>query len=541
MSSSDEDVGVQTELDRRGREAAAALRRSIDTLVVDDANDAPVPPGPAVISLGQPTGDGGRRGARRWSLAAAAVAVVAAVGGAVALLASGDDGQAVRSRGPVDHLLPGPLPAGFEPVHAINIPDPAAMEFGFDIAIYGDPDTDDPWTATLAIAHLVADEELLGGPPSNGELVTVAGHDAWLRESEGIGGAWTGQGWEVEWQVDDGRLIVSGAVSREEILAAAEAASTEPAIDPSGLPDGYTELARGPFVDTMLFTSLFEGNIDEFGLGSDDGPGLAVTYADPSNRDAVRTAVVVAQHPGPTSAVDLLHLSFPDAEETTVRGHHAVIGRSSEPPGSAGAEGVVAVQWAEPDGQVVTVVGFGVAEYDVLRVAQGLRPASTDEIAALREERAVAAPRQFADLPEGQVVVATGESQTGQWRIVADAGSHENVGALTIDRMWGAIASTSSTTGDRVEPPLDLGADISDGTIVVWGVLWVDAASVTAEGPGGAPIELDTHEVEGWSHPVVADSLPIDHFDQGADVVIVARDADGREVARNSTVLGSGG
>ena len=102
--------------------------------------------------------------------------------------------------------------------------------------------------------------------------------------------------------------------------------------------------------------------------------------------------------------------------------------------------------------------------------------------------------------------------------------------------MWGVIGSTVSTTGDRVEPPVDLGADTSDGTIVVWGLLWVDAATVTVEAPGRAPVTLATHEVEGWSHPVVAGSFPDDHFAPTDEVSVVARDADGREVGR-STVL----
>jgi hypothetical protein len=72
-------------------------------------------------------------------------------------------------------------------------------------------------------------------------------------------------------------------------------------------------------------------------------------------------------------------------------------------------------------------------------------------------------------------------------------------------------------------------------------VFWVDAAAGTFEGPGGEPIALDIHEVEGWSAPVVAGAFPVDHFaGSGEGVVVVARDADGREVARNTTVLGSG-
>jgi hypothetical protein len=286
-------------------------------------------------------------------------------------------------------------------------------------------------------------------------------------------------------------------------------------------------------VDWTLFTSLFEG--------AADGTGLAVTYADPSDRGAVRPAIMVAQRPGSASSVDLLRLLFSDAAAVTVRGQHAVITRGDELRGSAGEDGVVAVQWAEPEGQLVTVVGFGVAESDVLQVAEGLRPASADEVTVLREHGVVAAPREFDAVPDGQVVVASGESPTGQWRIVADAGRENNIGSLTIERLWGASASTVSTTGDRVEPPLDLQVDISDGTIVMWGVLWADAATVTVEAPGREPVPLGIYEVEGWSRPVIAGALPVDKFDgRSGDVDVVARDAAGQEVARNSTVLGDG-
>jgi hypothetical protein len=508
---------------------------STEPAPIPAATEPPALPEPTVIHLDAPAVRGRGRPARRGLLAAAVVAVLAAVGGAVTVGTLDDGRRAVSSGGQLDVLLPGWLPAGFEPVSATHVPDAAAAGFSADIAVYGDPDSDDPWSATLSVIHLVADEELLGGPPSGGEAVTVAGHDTRLRKTDGFGDGWQ---WEVEWQVDDGRLIVAGPLTRDEVLAAAETATTEPAIDTPGLPGGYAELARGPIGDSTLFTSLFEGSVD----GSVEGSGLAVTYADPSDSDAVRTAVVVAQGPGPASAVDLLRLWFPDGDVTTVRGRHAVIGRGSELPGSAGETGVVAVQWAEPEGQLVSVVGFGVAEDAVLQVAEGLRPASADEVAALRGEHAPAVSREFGDVSDGHVVVASGDSPTGQWRIVADVRRQANIGALTIERVWGAIASTESTTGDRVEPPLDLQIDISDETIVVWGVLWVDAASVTVEAPGVEPIALDIHEVDGWNHRVVADAFPDDHF-AGSDgtVSVVARDAEGREVGRNSTVLDHGG
>jgi hypothetical protein len=586
---SEQGVPVLDELDRRGRTAAAELRRNIATLVAEDApaavdpvaavrrdgvaptgragtveprggrSDPPSPTGSAlpatttpepsettVIHLGPQSLRPRGRTARRWFLAAAAVTALAAVGGAVAVTTGDDGAPDVNSGGQPDHLLPRWLPPGFAPVSVTDVPEAdAALGFDADVAVYGDPDADDPWSSPVAVIRLVVDEGVIGRPP-DGEEVIVDGHDAWLREADpdGIWVVGDGSGWEVERQVDDGRLIVIGALDRDGVLAAAAAATAEPAIDGSGLPDGYAELARGPFggADFLMATSLFEGNLDGFGDARSDGTALFVAYADPSHRDPVRPAIVVGHRSGPASAVDLLRLWMPDTEATSVRGRHAVISRGDEPPGSAGEAGLVAVRWAETDGQLVTVVGHGVDEDAVLQVAEGLRPASAGEVAGLRDA-VVDAPREFAEVPDGYVVAASGESGTGQWRVVA--GSPGSLDALTLERMQGAIGSTSSDSGDldtSPAAPLEyLWADFSDETAVVWGVLWVDAATVTVEAPGAEPVALDIREVEGWDHPVVAGSFPIDQFGfpPSDEVVVVARDADGREVARNSTVLAS--
>jgi hypothetical protein len=449
-----------------------------------------------------------------------------------------DDGRSdVSSGGPLHYLLPSWLPAGLQPVAAGGLPDTAAAGFTADVAVYGDADSDDPWSAPLAVVHLVADEELLGDRSSGGEEVTVAGHDARLRESEGLGDGSAGPTWEVEWQVDDGMLIVSGPLDQADVLAAAEAATTEPAIEPSGLPDGYTELARGPISATLSITYR-----PPFDFGAFAGSGLAVTYVDRSEVTATPvdggegpTTVTVVQYPGPASAVDLPRVFVPDSEAITVRGHHALVSRVGvEGPGGTGT---VAVQWAEPDGQLVTVVGSGVTEDVVLRVAESLQTAGADEVAGLVGALADLPPPEFRAVPAGRVVVASGDSPTGRWRILANPRRSANIGALTIEAVWGPLGNIASTTGDRVEPPLDLAASYQDRTVVVWGVLWVDAASVTVEAPDHESVALDIHAVDGWSHPVVADAFPEDHFAGAGEVVVVARDADGREVGRNSTVL----
>jgi hypothetical protein len=63
---------------------------------------------------------------------------------------------------------------------------------------------------------------------------------------------------------------------------------------------------------------------------------------------------------------------------------------------------------------------------------------------------------------------------------------------------------------------------------------------VTVEAPGVEPVTLGIHEVPGWDHRVIAGSFPDDHFRSTGGAVVIARDADGREVARNTTELADG-
>jgi hypothetical protein len=188
MRSTNED-GRLDALDRRGRAAARSLLADLDRR---DTRAVPTEERPAFSEpvephLDWPTARGHDRRQRRRFLAAAAIAAAATVGGVVALVVDDDRGLDVRSGGPREHLLPGWLPAGMEPVQVTGLPDAGTGGFTFDIAVYGDPAADDAWSAPVTVTHLVADEELLGGPLSGGEAVTVAGHDARVRQTEHFG------------------------------------------------------------------------------------------------------------------------------------------------------------------------------------------------------------------------------------------------------------------------------------------------------------------------------------------------------------------
>lgn len=538
----DGDNGLE-ELDRHARAATEALLAQVNELVelgVEPDWSGGTPPAamPAgsrvdeavmdahernVIPLGHARGRPGAAGRRRFAVGcAAAVVALVAVGGALAVV-DGDGGPDVRSGGPESVLLPGWLPDGFQPVMAVDLGSadlPGGL--GGEIAIYGDPDATEPWASTLAVTRFSIPEEMAGDwQPDVGEPVTVAGHDAALSEIDGLDSGSRGPGWQVQWPVEDGMLAVAGTnMTRDEVLAAAMDVGDGTSIAAEGLPAGFTELARGPLDAAAP------------GLGlSHPSAGLAVTYGLPAAGDDGQTMVSIVQRPAPASAVDLLMGASLDSEVTTVRSHHGVVSRDDE-------VGIV-VQWAEPDGQLVTVVTSGTTEQTALQIVEQLRPADPGQIEALLADYAPPSPGEFGDLAAGQVEIASGELPGGgRWRVVADPASEESMDALAIEQVstdGSSSSGSSSGSSGGATRPLDLSTDSTGGETVVYGLAIADAATVVLETPGQEPIPLELHTVAGWNHRVVASLVP----DSGTDAVAIARDAEGRELDRTTVSLGA--
>jgi hypothetical protein len=246
----DPDATALTELDRLGARAAVALRERVDAAVEleplptrgdPDRSTAGTGGGePLVVDLGRPSAPRTRPSSgRRALLAAAAVLILA--GASAAIVLTRDDRPAVTSAQPT-YLLPGWLPEGLgsEP-ESLVVHEEMGTDDGLvgDIAVYGSESADDPWAGpTVAVARIVPDVSSFGDE-SAGEPITVGGQQATLTDDD--------PAWNVEWSEDGARVLVRGVeVSRDEVLAAAAAASAEPAISAAGLPDGFAEIGRGP-------------------------------------------------------------------------------------------------------------------------------------------------------------------------------------------------------------------------------------------------------------------------------------------------------
>lgn len=279
-----------------------------------------------------------------------------------------EDGPAVTSGTQSQYLLPGWLPHGVEPIQAMRFGD--VPEVGGEVVAYGRADAEDPWDGSVLAAFHIAPsldtffgEGGTDGPPIGGRLSRMR-QDA--------------QGWLMEWSIDGGLMVVRGiGVSREQVIAAAQAASVEPAIDPAGLPDGLIELVRGP-VHAALPWGDYTGS----------SMGLWVSYGDEAvGSEESTTMLLKERRQGTAAVVDLFRLAYPETRPVDIRGQHAILGWDTT--------GFLALQWYEPSGLLVTLTAWGLTEDTLRRVAEELREPGSDKLERLLADHPACPERGF--------------------------------------------------------------------------------------------------------------------------------------------------
>jgi hypothetical protein len=527
---------TRDELDRRGRAAAAALRARVDALVDLDPGlpapaEAPIPPGsPGLRDGDDRDGDSehvlvaldadGRDRARhrrrvRWLAVAAAAALIAAL----ATMVAREPRTHVDSDQP-RLLVPAAAPAGMDLVWVQPLDgsdrDPAV---DIETAVYGEAAAADPWHGPVIVVlqqHVGDDRPSDFQPPMDAhrETIDIAGHEAILSEgtftgAEAAGGD-GGDAWQVTWTAGDERLVVGGSpgVGRDQVIAAATHVE-DGRVAAAGLPDGFDLLARGPLdaaVDPMGLTSLPYTS------------GLVLTYRPPGGAED-GPFIAMLQRPGDPEAVDLLRFAYPDGRSVEVRGRHGMLGVRDDH---------VALQWLEPDGQLVTLYGLGFAEEVLLAMAEDLTEIAPGEVSDL----AATTPGVLGPAPAGGVVVAEGRTPAGtDWRVTVGPAAPEGMAALTLEH---ADPSGESSTSESFGPPTALAAstvELDGGRTLVYGTTPSEAATVAVEAPGRSPVPLDAHPVEGWAGMAVVTGT-VTPADLPAGTALVARAADGTELHR---------
>ena len=401
-----------TDLDTRGRAAAAALK--------DSLADAPVPE----LRVAD------RPSRAPWLLAAAAVVMVALVASAVALRGggNGDAGLATEPPAEVPRLILDPVPEGLEPTGRVELPvHQGASDFelpGMDLWLYGSPD--DPLGQPSLVASTIdAAEGLSAG---DGEELEVAGHEATLRRGrDGMpdGGVLT-------LGVDLGKEGLVGVMSRDLdraalVAAAEELLATGEPVMPDELDSGLVQVAQTPDVRFDVMTVF---------LPSERGSGVGYASADHE-----RSLQLLAVGGDDDDLLLARWMLGPEAREVELRGTTGWLGSPY-----AGAHSLV---WQESPGVLVAVTG-SVGEEALLEAAASLRPATDEEWDALPRSNGGEVITTFED--EGDVVTPTSviEPETTPTSVVDDGPLSGSEGrTASLDGTIGGLRWTFYTNADN--------------------------------------------------------------------------------------------
>lgn len=508
-------------LDERGRAAAAGVRAAVAERPVPgldlDAVRIPVD--------GHPDGPG-RAGRRLVPLLAAAAAVLVVLAAVAVVVRDGDDDSAPAGPTPVDRIAPEDLgryvlaaPPADLPLQALydaRAPEDPRGDGRPDIGtvtLYG-PDATTPVVGVRVL--MTTGGSRVGGEPASMTTFDLGDRRAWRGEDQGPG---------------DGLQVVLGDVLVEVladgadeavILAAAEALEVEGAratVPLAALPDGWQHVGTlaEPAVDG--FAALHEADVAAVAWG-------AVHYRNDGSGDHV--AVTVA---GGTLDDRLPAVATEVLDEVEVRGHDAVVARSSLPLLDV-AESTT-VTWEERPGEVVQVVSTADLDADALIALAGeLDTVTPDGVEALRRdlfETALAEP--------GTTLVGRGTTSDGvPWAIVDDDGDEflEMLSQPPARRLWFVAMGTSGgSSEDAAANPLDGMAQhaTGGGAWLGFGGIDPDVAAVEVRLAGAeAPIEatiLDGGDRRAW-----AAEVPPPVGDAGWEGEVVAIAADGAEIGR---------
>jgi hypothetical protein len=507
---SEQEIAAVAALDRRGRAAGAAVMTAVarETLEPADVD---------LIRLPQRGPSRGRGRGRTWLLVAAVVVLLAAVAGAALVLGPKEQPPSV-SNGRPDSLVPRWLPDGFEPAVAATsdslgrYADSAPVDGR--VVVYGLASAPDPWAdATVTVARL---DTSWDPDTATGDPVTIAGHPGVLET--------TGNVESVAWDGDGASYYVVGqGVRLEQVLAAAEGAGPEPSLDPATLPPGFEVIAEGPASAAPGFPST--PNV----LGPD---ALLLTYLPDGATDQTRLVGFI-QRPGDAADVDLARLWADEARPADVRGGHAVVG--SNQAGDEPRERFV--QWWEPSGLLMTAVGRGLSEEELLHVVAELAPAEDSEIEHLLAnygvDNQVLREDGGDDVAESIVStdVATGDRAGTAWSLSATSSDD---GTVSLDLQIGD--ETESLTWDEANGPGDMRLSpqvvvSGQSEVAVFAASDGLVARATIDHLGTSPTEMAMYPValDGQSFTGFIGFVPIE---DDTVITVTSYDAGGREVER---------
>jgi hypothetical protein len=463
------------------------------------------------------------RAGRVRRAALATVAAVAVIGLGVGVYAGRDTDSRVHvvadeghtaPGAPLPRLVPTWLPDGLELQHLTRFPTPigGAESFGEFVEVWREPGTDGTTGPTVAIVVVPAEHSWIDRPGST--ITEVAGHRASRLEH--------GDAVTLSWEVDDLVITLTAwDLPDAEVLSLAE--SVEPANQEGALarsPMGLERVVAGP---------VREGQSQHL---SYEDP--AATYEDEFVTQVDRFMIVSTTRVSDPGAVTWVP-AWRASERVRVRG---VTGLFLTTP----FEPDLTLVWPERSDVAVSIFSKGVEPGELLRVAESLEEASDDEWARLLDE--------YEQFPPTEVTVARGEHAGAAWTLRAGFDGR----TLCTEFGWVGEAGGGANCGpppDRAGPGsalrpepwghLDV-ADVDDWVVIdVAGVPEVARLRIERYDESDTTPFVELHDVvrtdvdgELFTFAVVFFLAPVDGDSR---VDLVALDADGEELGRESIVL----
>lgn len=463
---------------------------------------------PAIPVGAPPAGD--RRALPRRTLAAVAAVAVLVVGGVIWAAARpdpDDPGPATITTDAPRPFVLGSLPKGFSLAGAAESTGTEESNDGSGsspLAIYG-PAADEPRLGVAVLGPFDPDQLGVGAEP-----VEVDGVQAYSYDGRGFGPR------ALVVPIDGtGVMALAPTLDREalvDVVRGARIDGRSVVLRDGALPAGWSRVGEEPSLVGLV--SPVAASRGAMGAGS----FVAYTAGDVSSSGADPAEVklvYVSSLAGDEARLHAPELAASTVRRTTIRGHDAVVGSASVDGVDGSTSTSSFATWIERPGELIRLTAVGVADDELVRLAEGVEPIGGEAWRDLVERS------QLGDFDDGRY-------QESQGALVEMARGRFDDGTAWVLRVWPADGEDPTGPNASVDLQVALGGDSSSGSF---------SGTGTATGGGVEPAE----QALGASTSVQQAGRTFGAGFVGADVdSVVLVGEDGAELGRAQIVTGLG-
>ncbi len=488
------------QLDQRATKAATDLHRRAQSRPRPEFDaDAP-----QVLTLHRTPDSNGRRPTRLLAVAAVIILLVAVVAVGVAVTrrssptdqrpAGDPDSTEVQSVAPRPYVATD-LPNGFKVAGAADVPPDGSRSAqsrfstptpGVQLYTLFGPSEDDPRLA-VTLGVLVT-------PSRSDDTFTVEGRTLIAMDDPRAGGQRVALA-----HGDESLLLVAPALDRltlGRLAVRTRLAGFPPTLLAKDLPKDWKRLG----------TFLQEVRQAPVAVSGELGPAYRIEYVQPVPGGRP-VSYDITSRSGDEASVNAYRLFARQTETIEVRGHRGLLATvPSDDPGRKGTGRVLT--WLERPGEMIEINAAGGSKADLLKVAEGLRPAADAEF-----KKAVLLSTKSAFGTEAPPV-GTGQFPDGTvWVLRSEGSTKVNNGPTpNFEASIGASHSRSSIGRESPNPLILPSATLIDGRRFGYGFVTQDVARVAIVSTGRSPARatiVDNGMFRGWVVEVTGLTDPV--------------------------------